>query len=125
MSKSNVFSSQFINAVHTHLSTNAVDGAAVTRSDLAKLVRKLAGKRNLDEMALNAFISASVNLGFFDSEEGQCGTKRGVSGGITYVQGGKVRRPRKAKAVQVTPVPMVFDVPETFTYSSASTSPSL
>lgn len=91
---SNVFSTQFVKAIQTHLAANAVDGACVTRTDLAKVVRKLAGKRTLDTAALNAFISASVNLGFFDSAEARCGTKRGVAGGITYEKI-VARQPRK------------------------------
>lgn len=84
MSANSVFSKEFNKTVGGFLAEACATGAAVTRPELAKVIRKAYG-RKLDYKNLNMWLSSSINLGLFDTEDSQFITKRGVNGGIVMV----------------------------------------
>lgn len=107
MSASTIFSKEFVKAIVGYLTKSCENGAAVTRPELAKEIRKNYG-RKLDYTDLNMWLSSSVNLGLFDTDDAKFRTKRGVGGGIVRVGSvapaapKKAKRARKAKAAPKT-----------------------
>lgn len=106
-----VLSREFVKTIGSWLKDQCSSGAAVTRPELAKQIRKAYG-RKLHYTDLNMWLSSSINLGFFNSDDCQFITKRGVGGGIVMVgaaeaaaeaeqEAPKVRRSRKAPEAQV------------------------
>ncbi|HVI41914.1 MAG TPA: hypothetical protein VM577_14785, partial [Anaerovoracaceae bacterium] len=90
-----VFSKDFIKTVVGYLTAETKNGSALTRPELSKFIRKQYG-RKLDYSELNMWLSASVNMGLFNTDDARFITKRGVKGGIVMVG---------AKAPSATPAP--------------------
>ena len=115
MNATSIFSKDFLKAVGGYLKAECSTGSAVTRPQLAKEIRKLYG-RKLNYTDLNMWLSASVNLGLFNTDGAEFITKRGVGGGIVMVGATaeveepapaprKARKPAR-KAAKAAPAPV-------------------